>query len=116
MGILGTLRIRLQKPMASFVMLGFMACGSAAGVILDLPEPSPQATDNKSTQENATSAVSVTEVRVQPEIESITDQDSILSLLPKHTSGQIDWTEAIRDSTIRPRSALPSSTAPGGAG
>lgn len=98
---------RFRQDVLLLATLGASACGSAAGVILDLPENSPQANAVVEGETTAPPAVEKAPQEVPSAIESILDPDSVLALLPKHQSGQIDWSMAIRDSTIRPRAALP---------
>jgi c(7)-type cytochrome triheme protein len=42
----------------------------------------------------------------RPQIEGTLDPDSALTLLPRDSSGRIDWVAAIRDSVVRPRRTI----------
>jgi c(7)-type cytochrome triheme protein len=86
-------------PAAACATLAVGACASAAGVIFDIPDrqPSPVAAPTLA----AASAQSRDTSR--PRIESLTDRDSILALLPRDPTGTIDWDRARRDGVIRPR-------------
>lgn len=90
-------------------------CRSAAEVILDLPEPSPAPRAAAGAPQNAYATAAagtrvdglrVDTTRARPSIESVA-AESALAMLPRHSSGQIDWATALASGTIAPRSALP---------
>lgn len=95
--------------------LAAVGCRSAAEVILDLPEPRPDsgstAVDSRASptlrpEIVPTGGAWVDTITVRPEIESVAPE-SALSLLPRHSSGQIDWEAALEDGTIAPRMEPP---------
>lgn len=43
---------------------------------------------------------------VTPDIELTLEPDSVLALLPADHAGNVDWAQAVRDSTIRPRDGI----------
>jgi c(7)-type cytochrome triheme protein len=102
--------------LALLVVLAMAAlgCRSAAGVILDLPEPIPDpapAAESQTMQgPRPTGAqnggIWVDTITAPPEIESVA-AESVLARLPRHSSGQIDWGAALESGTISPRSELP---------
>jgi c(7)-type cytochrome triheme protein len=85
-----------------------LGCHSAASVILDLPEPTPEADDAAVTAAQQAAARRVADtVRVAPPIELTDDPDSMLALLPRAPAGDIDWSAALRDGVVDPRRSLP---------
>ncbi len=79
-------------------------------MLFDVPEPS----DDAGSRQRATAFQrTVVEDTIRPAIEAVYDADSALGILPKHENGEIDWVEALRDGTIKPRKTLPGGPDPG---
>lgn len=74
------------------------ACASAASVLFDIPETEPHTATAR-----VTSVSPLAQDTVRPRIESLTNKDSILAILPKDSAtGAIAWDEAQREGVIRP--------------
>lgn len=111
------LPLRLTCQLAGLLLMTVLVttCRSAAAVILDLPEPAPVSAvaDSDETDTVAGDAASgmtllaAPEDTIRPEIEEIRTADSILAMLPRHASGDVDWDAAIRQEIIKPRDQLP---------
>ena len=98
---------------AAFVLLvlgvvpGAIACAQAASVIFDLPEPAPGAARGPDSSAVAPGILLAVQDTTPAAIEAIDDPDSVLALLPKHASGEIDWVAAVRHEIVKPRKAAP---------
>ncbi|HSG82135.1 MAG TPA: c(7)-type cytochrome triheme domain-containing protein, partial [Gemmatimonadota bacterium] len=109
-------RLALAAP---FVLAVAISCSSAASIFLDIPEardeqPSPATAQPR--QATAVPALSQDTTSPRPPIEFVLRRDSVLALLPRDGAGNVDWLAALRDGTIRPRSARPGQEPPDQAG
>ena len=86
------------------------ACRSAASVILDLPPPSSSGRSAVAAQAAAPQPPAL--IQTAPPIESLQNADSVLALLPRDSSGAVDWAAAARNGVVRPRPGLPGRPAP----
>lgn len=99
---MGIMRLgKTTAPLFSLAVLGVLGCRQAAGVLFDVPPPTPPAA--------TTGPVvgSVLEDTVRPPIESVKDPDSIVALLPKSADGEIDWVQALQRGVVKPRGSPP---------
>ncbi len=99
----------LVWPLIVAGLLVFAGCRQALSVVFDLPEQ-PAASPARLAQASAALPATVTEV-IRPPIEAVLDPDSVVQMLPRDHAGNIDWMAAMRDGTIRPRTALPGDSA-----
>ena len=112
------------------------ACRQALSTVFDVPPPKPkegaaagpaapggatrgpaviQASSKSGGAQHSSSGASAAGEApdtIVPEIERLTNPDSVLARLPKDHAGNVDWAQALRDSVIRPRRVLPGRVAP----
>lgn len=100
-------RIAVALLAAPALLLG---CRAAAATFLDLPQQ-PIASKTAGSA-SAVAAQQVEDTAPPPAIESVTNRDSVLKLLPKDVAGYVDWMAALTRGVIRPRSSLPGKAAP----
>lgn len=117
----------IKKKLLVFllIVLTLTGCQRALSVIFDLPQqqgaqqqaPSQQG----STQQGGATPTQWQSAQVagdtlRPPIEAILVADSVRAMLPRDHAGNIDWMEAMRDGTIRPRNAITGNAPPPGEG
>jgi c(7)-type cytochrome triheme protein len=98
-------RLLLSAAVAATISAG-ANCRSAAQVILDLPEPEAQS-QVPAQRTTAAEAVAAERERAPSPAEVAQTPDSVLALLPRHSSGGIDWSAALRRGVIGGRSEGP---------
>ncbi|MDZ4698822.1 MAG: cytochrome c3 family protein [Rhodothermales bacterium] len=98
----------LVWPLLFIGVLALAGCRQALSVVFDLPER--QVAPAPSRLAVAPLATPLDD-RPRPAIEATLVADSVVLMLPKDHAGNIDWMQALRDGTIRPRTALPGDSA-----
>lgn len=88
-------------------MLAVPACRQALSTVFDVPAPTRPPPPAELAAAPARAPVPLSTDTTRPEIERLTDPDSVRARLPRDHAGNIDWVRAVRDSIIRPRSTLP---------
>lgn len=91
------------------------SCMPAARVFLDIPEPTGQSRESDAeliTMERLDSMLRSLQQPPEPprppiETFDLESEDSILALLPADSAGNVDWVQAWRVGTIRPRRSAP---------
>lgn len=86
------------------------ACRQVASTVLDIP-PGRPAPAPVVARPSAPTVAAVDE-GPPPAFERTLNPDSARALLPRDHAGNIDWVQAFRTGVIRPRAALPGSSAP----
>ncbi|MEZ4703466.1 MAG: cytochrome c3 family protein [Rhodothermales bacterium] len=98
----------LVWPIMLLGVLALAGCRQALSVVFDLPEKSAAPAQTRM----AVSAVPIRHEELpRPLIEATLDPDSVVQMLPRDHAGNIDWMAALRDGTIRPRTAIPGDSA-----
>lgn len=110
---------RLFRRLAGVLFLTMLTatCRSAAAVFLDVPEPAPESARVDSEPEPVASSAQppgfaagvYAADTIRPVIEEVGSADSILAILPRHSSGGVDWVKAVEEQIVKPRDALPDS-------
>ncbi len=101
--------VQVWVVIAAAATFGTASCGSVASTFFDLPEKPKPVTGQTRQQAGVESARAVVaaDTGERPPIEATLNPDSVLALLPKDSTGDVDWVAAIRKGVIRPRRALP---------
>lgn len=111
--MLGSIKKKLLVIL--LIVLTLTGCQRALSVIFDIPpknSPQQNSPQQNSPQQGAATAqvqqqtVQATRDTLRPPIETILVADSVRAMLPRDHAGNIDWMEAMRDGTIRPRNAI----------
>lgn len=99
----------------SALALGLSGCMTAAKVFFDIPEGQGSQGDVAPGAEISPELLEQLQMKPPPlpppAIESVTDPDSVLALLPSDRSGGVDWGAAVRQGVIRPRESEESTEA-----
>lgn len=80
--------------------------GGACAYALGLPPKTSEAPARSAAPSASVGGAQDVQRGALPPIESVTDRDSALRLLPRDHAGNVDWVRALRSGTIRPRAAL----------
>lgn len=105
------LRGRIGVFVATAGCISMLGCSHRVlSAIFDLPPREETAEPAPAAQPSATLQPTIApEDTVRPPIEDLQDPDSVVSLLPRDPSGNIDWMAALEDGVIDPRHAIPGS-------
>jgi c(7)-type cytochrome triheme protein len=99
---------RLRRAgLLAITLIGIAGCRSAAEVVFDLPEPTPETEETYSGDLAALAASLGDTVRVPKPAELTMSAETVLALLPTDNAGGVDWAEALRDGTLDPRQSGP---------
>jgi len=97
----------LALGVALAVTLLAMGCRRAASVLLDMPperpEPAEQTRAVSVTRSSTDGVIILAQDTTHRPIEFVSNQDSVLAMLPRDHAGSVDWVAALREGIINPR-------------
>ncbi len=103
--------VRLAGLLAATTLL-VAGCRSAAEVVFDLPEPTPETEESYSADLASLAASLGDTIRVPKPAELTMSAETVLTMLPTDNAGGVDWAEALRDGTLDPRRSAPAGSVP----